>query len=127
MGTKGKIAGKITDKASGEPLVGASILVVGTTLGAATDVDGQYTILEVPPGTYTVQVSYIGYEKILVSGVRVYIDQTARVNVALEVQAIEAGDMIVVAERRIIKPDVATSVVAVASILRDCAGFSASC
>jgi outer membrane receptor protein involved in Fe transport len=112
-GTTGKIAGIVTDKASGEPLPGANVVVVGTTLGAAADLNGQYTILEVPPGTYSVQVSYLGYRKVTVEDVRVFIDQTARIDVALEPQAIEVGEAVIVAERTTIKPDVATSVAAV--------------
>jgi outer membrane receptor protein involved in Fe transport len=112
-GTTGKIDGTVTDKASGERLPGATIVVVGTTLGASADLNGQYTILYVPPGTYNVQVSFVGYRKVTISDVRVYIDQTARVDVALESQVIDVGELVVLAERRIIKPDVATSVVAV--------------
>lgn len=114
-GTTGKIAGIITDKNTGEPLIGANIIIVGTSLGAATDIEGRYTILEVPPGTYQVQVSYIGYAKTIVSDVRVYIDQTARVDITLESEAVEVGELVVVAERKVIKPDVATSVVSVSS------------
>jgi outer membrane receptor protein involved in Fe transport len=112
-GTTGKIAGTITDKATGESLPGANVIVVGTTLGAASDLNGRYTILYVPPGTYNVQVSFIGYRKVTISDVRVYIDQTARIDVALESEAIVAGEAVIVAERELIKPDVATSVVAV--------------
>ena len=50
-GETGKISGIIKDKTTGGPLMGASVIVVGTTLGAATDIEGQYTILYVPPGT----------------------------------------------------------------------------
>ncbi|MCL5021484.1 MAG: TonB-dependent receptor, partial [Bacteroidetes bacterium] len=114
-GTTGKIAGTITDKASGEPLPGANIVVVGTMLGASTDVNGQYTILEVPPGTYRLQVSFIGYRKTFVEDTRVYIDQTARVDVALESEAVQASEVVVLAERRLIKPDVATSVIAISA------------
>lgn len=112
-GTTGKIAGKITDKSTGEPLIGANVIISGTTSGAATDVNGQYTILDIPPGTYSLQVSYIGYRKTTVNDVRVFIDQTTRIDVALESEAIELGGMVIVAERKIIKPDVATSVVAI--------------
>jgi len=114
-GETGKIAGTITDKATGEPLPGANVLVTGTTLGGAADLNGQYTILEVPPGTYTIQVSFVGYRRVVVRDVRVFIDQTARVDAALESEAIETGEVVVEAERRVIKPDVATSVVAVSS------------
>lgn len=55
-GETGKIAGTITDKATGEHLPGANIVVMGTALGAASDLNGQYTILRVPPGTYSVHI-----------------------------------------------------------------------
>jgi outer membrane receptor protein involved in Fe transport len=112
-GTTGKVAGIITDKASGDPLPAANVIVVGTMLGAATDMNGEFTILSVPPGTYSVQVSYIGYGSVTVSDVRVYIDQTARVDIALETQAYEASATVVWAERTKIRKDVATSVVAI--------------
>jgi outer membrane receptor protein involved in Fe transport len=112
-GTTGKIAGVVTEKAGGASLPGANIVVEGTTLGAAADVHGQYTILYVPPGTYTVQIFAIGYKKVTINNVRVYIDQTARLDVALEEETIQMEEVVVVAERAIIKPDVATSVIAV--------------
>ena len=88
---------------------------MGTSLGTVSDINGQYTILFIPPGTYNVQISFIGYKKILIDNVRVFIDQTARVDVVLEQQAIEVGETVVIAERNTIKPDVATSVVAVSA------------
>ena len=112
-GTTGKIAGIVTDSETGEPLPGANVTVQGTTLGAAADMAGNYTILYVPPGEYSVQFSMIGYAKVTVTGVRVRIDQTARVNMVLQMEAIEGESVIVVADRNIIKPDVATSVVEV--------------
>ncbi|MDZ7261908.1 MAG: TonB-dependent receptor [candidate division KSB1 bacterium] len=111
-GTTGKIAGTVIDKKTGEPLPGANVVIVGTTLGAATDINGKYTILYVSPGLYDVQVSMIGYAKVMAKEVRVLIDQTARVDFALEMEVIEGEVVTVVAERTIIKPDVATSVVA---------------
>ena len=110
-GTTGKIAGMIKDKATGEPLIGANIVVIGTSLGAAADIEGQYSILYVPPGTYKVQVSFIGYETTIVNNVRVFIDQTARIDIILGQQTINADEVFIVAERSTMKPDVATSVV----------------
>ena len=115
-GTTGKIAGTVIDKETGDPLPGANVVIVGTALGAAADQDGQYTILHVPPGLYNVQVFVIGYTKVIVSVVRVRIDQTARVNFSLEVETIELGEVTIVAERTIINKDVATSVVAISDI-----------
>lgn len=114
-GTAGKITGIVTEKGTREPLLGANIVIVGTQLGATTDIDGRYTILDVPPGTYDIQISYIGFRKLKVSGVRVYIDQTARVDAELEAESIETPELIVVAERKAVKADVATSVVSLSS------------
>ena len=61
-GMTGKLAGRIT--ATGrkqEPLPGANVVVVGMRLGAATDADGRFTILNIPPGKISVKVSLIGY------------------------------------------------------------------
>jgi outer membrane receptor protein involved in Fe transport len=112
-GTTGKIAGILTDKESGKPLPGANIVILGTMLGASSDLDGQYTILHVPPGTYSIQVTFIGYKKVTINDVRIEIDQTTRVDFALEEETIEMDEIVVVAERDILKPDVATSVVSV--------------
>jgi len=109
-GTTGKLAGTITDKANGDALPGVNIIIVGTNLGAATDANGNYTILEIPPGTYDVQISYIGYRKVTVNEVRVFIDQTARIDIALEEETIQVGEVIITADRTTIRPDVATSV-----------------
>src|SRR3990172_5432850 len=79
-GTTGKIAGNVTDKKTGEPLPGTSIIVSGTMLGAASDINGNYTILNVPPGTYELQISFVGYQKATISDVRVFIDQTTRID-----------------------------------------------
>jgi outer membrane receptor protein involved in Fe transport len=111
-GTTGKIAGRILDKETSFPLPGVNVVVEGTTMGAATGVDGYFTILHVPPGLYTVHISMMGYANVSVSDVRVRIDQTARVDVALEMETITGIEVTVVAEKSIIKEDVATSVAA---------------
>jgi outer membrane receptor protein involved in Fe transport len=114
-GTTGKISGVVTDKATGEPLVGVIVLVVGTPQGSVTDIYGEYTILNVSPELHSLQISSLGYRKIVVNDVRVFIDQTARVNGALESQAMEMGEIVIVADHSNLKPDVATSVLAVSS------------
>jgi outer membrane receptor protein involved in Fe transport len=110
-GTTGKIAGIITDKATGEALIGVNILVVGTTLGAVSDFNGQYTILQSPPGTYSIQISSLGYRKIVVKEVKVNIDQTSRVDAALEPETIQLGETVVMATLKPVKPDVSSGVV----------------
>ena len=60
-GVTGKISGKVVDKKTGEPLTGATILVLKTNLGASAQMDGSYFIINIPPGTYSLQAQYMGY------------------------------------------------------------------
>lgn len=112
-GTTGKIAGKVVEKETGEPLPGANVIIKGTYMGAAADVDGHYTILNIPPGSYSVEVIMVGYAKIEVTDVRVNIDQSTKLNFELQSENIESEAITIVAEREILKKDVATSVVSV--------------
>ena len=70
-GITGKISGRVTDSGTGQPLIGANIIIEGTSLGAATDNDGYFVILSVPPTTYSVRVSMIGSADYVVDNVRV--------------------------------------------------------
>lgn len=65
-GNTGKIAGTVIDKQTGEALIGANVVIKGTNLGAAADLDGKYYILQVPPGKYEVVASFIGYHNMTV-------------------------------------------------------------
>lgn len=119
-GTTGKIAGVITDSETGEPLVGVNIQVVGTTFGAATDVDGTFVILNVPPGLYTLEFSFIGYQTVIVKEVRVNIDFTSRVNQKMEPTVIEGSTVEVIGERNpLVRQDLTNTKVAVTSETMD--------
>ena len=59
-GVTGKVSGKISDRSTGEPLIGANVMLLGSSLGSATDVNGVYHILNVPPGFYDLKVNMIG-------------------------------------------------------------------
>ena len=93
----GKIAGTVTDASTGEPLPGVNVQIEGTDMGAATNLDGQYTIINVPPGTYDVQFTYIGYATKVVTGVRASLDQTSTVNAQMSQTVIEGETVTVVA------------------------------
>lgn len=108
-GTKGKIAGKITDASTNEPLVGASVIVNGTTLGASTDVEGEYYIINVPPGIYTLTVRLMGYNPKAVEQVRVQVDLTTKVNVSLEQTTIQMAAVTVTTTRREVQKDLSSS------------------
>lgn len=109
-GTTGKIAGKVTDQETGEPLPGANVILEGTTRGAATGLDGSYVIVNVPPGLYTLRISMIGYADYVVQNLRVNIDLTTRIDAALESEVLTLGEEItVVAERPVVLKDVSSS------------------
>lgn len=109
-GTTGKIAGRVTDKDTGQPLPGVNVVLEGTTMGAATDTDGRYYILLVPPGTYTVTASILGYQTTKTTGVKVLIDLTTTVDFAPSSQVMELGqEFVVVADRPLIQRDGVTT------------------
>ena len=83
-GTTGKIAGSIRDANTGEPLIGANVILKGTYLGASTDVDGYFSIIDVPVGEYTLEVDIIGYKTVVYPDVKVLQGQTTKVNFKLE-------------------------------------------
>jgi len=114
-GTTGKISGVVTDKENGEPLPGANIIIEGTTMGAASDLKGQYIIINIPPGEYTLTARYMGYNPLIIEKVRVLIDQTTTVNFQMSLKTLELEEVTVVAERPVVKRDVATSVTHVSS------------
>lgn len=58
---KGNLSGSVTDSKTGEPLIGATVILEGTILGSSTDINGQFTIRNIPNETYNVTASYIGY------------------------------------------------------------------
>src|SRR3989339_365164 len=108
-GTTGKIAGKISDKSTGEALIGANILIVGTTLGASSDIDGNYFILNIPPGEYQIKASVISYSSFTIQKVRVSIDQTTKIDFELNPESIELGEVLVTAEKSIVRKDLTST------------------
>lgn len=80
----GTITGSVSDGATGESLPGATVLIKGTTLGAATDFDGNFTIKNVKAGTYVVDVQYISYTTKTIEKVIVIANQTTNLKVTLD-------------------------------------------
>ncbi|MCK4573895.1 MAG: carboxypeptidase-like regulatory domain-containing protein, partial [candidate division Zixibacteria bacterium] len=72
----GKITGTITDAESGDPIVGASVLLIGTSHGALTDMDGKFVITNVTQGTYTIKVTHLEFGTVEMTGVLVTADTT---------------------------------------------------
>ncbi len=104
--TTGKISGAVKDAKTGEPLIGANVLIEGTTMGSAANMNGHFDILNVPPGTYIVRASMIGYQTVRMTEVRVSLGLTTELEFQLPDAAIELGEEIVItAERPLVLRD----------------------
>jgi len=99
----GKLRGKVSDKETGDALIGATVAVDGTTLGAAADLNGDYIILRVGPGTYTVKASYIGYAPVAISNIKVSAGQTTTLDFKLPPASVEVGEVNIIAERPLVQ------------------------
>ncbi|NOY57499.1 MAG: TonB-dependent receptor plug domain-containing protein, partial [Calditrichaeota bacterium] len=104
-GTTGKVSGRVVDKTTSEPLPGANVTVEGTNLGASTDLFGNYSIINIPPGKYSLVFQYIGYAKLRVNNVNVSVDRTATQNVGLSMEALAGKEIVVEAQRPVIEID----------------------
>jgi len=96
----GTIKGHITDESTGEALIRVNVIITGTTIGAAADLDGNYTITKVPAGTYTLVFSLISYQTVTKDDIAVIADQTLQLDVELSVTAVELGNVTVYAASR---------------------------
>jgi hypothetical protein len=98
-GTTGTIRGRVTDAATGRSLPYANVSVRGTASGPVTNTDGVYVISDVTAGSYTMQVSYMGYRTAKKSRVRVSVGRVERVDFALDPVEVMADEVIIEAER----------------------------
>ncbi len=110
----GRIAGKITDVETGQPLPGANVTIVGTMMGAAADGDGEYYILNIPPGRYELRASMIGYEALVVTDVIVNAGRTTNIDFELIDEVFELGEVVVQA----VRPDVERDKTSTSHIVR---------
>jgi outer membrane receptor protein involved in Fe transport len=88
---KGIIRGKITDAETGESLIGATILIEGTTTGASADLDGNYSIENLGPGTYAIVCQFISYEAKKIEGIVIAPNQVIIQNFVMGSSAIDLG------------------------------------
>lgn len=110
----GKIAGTITEAANGNPLPGANVLITGTRMGAAADANGEYFILNVPPGKYDLRANMIGFEATVVVQVIVNAGRTTNIDFKLVQEVLEGEEVIVQA----VRPDVELDKTSTSAIVR---------
>ncbi len=95
----GKISGTVKDASSGEPLPGVNVQIAGTQMGAVTNVQGQYFILNVPPGNCTLKFSFMGYTSQEIQNVKAALDVTTTVDAALK-QTMLQGEVVTVVAKQ---------------------------
>ncbi len=105
----GKIVGTVSDKENGEALLGANVLIEGTSFGAATNENGDFVILSVPPGTYTIKARYIGFREVEIQNIKVSVNLTTEVNFELPTESYTTDIVTVVAPKPLIRKNVTNS------------------
>jgi outer membrane receptor for ferrienterochelin and colicin len=108
-GTTGKLTGKATDAKTNEALPFVNITIIGTSLGAATDIDGNYVILNIPPGKYNVRAQSVGYQPVLMQNISISIDLTTKLDFSLTSSTVELQAVIVQGRQDQVKKDVTSS------------------
>jgi outer membrane receptor protein involved in Fe transport len=108
--TTGKIRGTVIDRETGEPLVGANVTIEATTLGAACDVNGEFIVLSVPPGTYSLRATYVGYRTMTIRNVNVTGGLTTEANFSLESEAIPGPAIEIIAEPPLINKNATNTI-----------------
>jgi len=113
-GITGKLAGRVLDRQK-QALPGANVVILGTSLGGATDLEGYYTIINIPPGTYRVQFSYVGYQSVVVQNILMSADKTTTQNAELAEETITTETVVVTAQRPVVETNLTSSVATVTS------------
>ncbi|MEN8191294.1 MAG: TonB-dependent receptor [Bacteroidota bacterium] len=104
-GVTGKITGTIKDADTDEPLIGANVILEGTTFGSSTDLDGSFFILNIPPGKYNLIVSYIGFQKQTITEIEVFSDRTTKQDIFLRSVSISTDEVVISGKRPPIEMD----------------------
>ncbi len=104
-GTTGKIVGTVTDSETKEPIPGAVVELLGTTIGANTDMDGRYVIVNIPVGTYSLKARMMGYESVTITNVKSIMDLTTTINFKIKPTVLISEGITVTAKRQMVIPD----------------------
>ncbi len=108
--TTGKIAGKVFDAETNEPLIGANIVVEGTNYGAASNIDGEFYIINIPPGKYNVRISMVGFTPVTFKDVVVSVNRTSSVETKLKIDDYSLDEIVVSVDAVTKKKDQTSSV-----------------
>jgi len=118
-GLTGKIHGKVTDKQKGESLAGVNLILKGWSdgktydleraMGAVSDGQGEYFVLNIPPGKYSLTARMVGYQPVQYTNIAVSMDRTIELNFQLSSTVLEGEQVSVVAKREVVQADISSS------------------
>lgn len=118
-GTTGILEGTIKDKSTGEFVIGANVLVLGTRQGASTGVSGYYQIPNLRAGVYDIRISAVGYQPVIYRNVTIVPDLRTKLSVELVPSALELQEIEVIAERPLVQRDVTATMYTVTDVKID--------
>lgn len=107
----GKISGRVTVAGTEEALPGVNVIIPGTAYGGVTGLEGEYFIIGLPPATYTVRASMVGFGQVVVEGVQVQTGRTTLLDIELNEETLGGEEVVVTAERPAVQRDETESVV----------------
>lgn len=108
--TTGKISGKISDAMTGTALIGTTIVIENSNWGATSDINGEYFIINIPPGSYNLKVSMIGFETVILKEVNVSVNRTTAANFKLNETVIQGKEVLITADKISNKKDQTSSI-----------------
>jgi len=81
--TTGKLTGKISDIITSEPLIGVNVMLMGTDFGAASDIEGDFFLINIPPGSYDISINMMGYKSTIIENLQISVNRTTPLSMAL--------------------------------------------
>lgn len=109
-GTTGSLKGKVGNASDGSPVVGANVVLLGSKMGAASDINGVYYVTNIPAGTYSVRVTAVGYKSATLTNLRISADLLTEQGFTLAETAVQGEEVTILAERPLIQLDKTASV-----------------
>jgi outer membrane receptor for ferrienterochelin and colicin len=118
-GTTGILEGTIKDKTTGEPIVGASVIVVGTLFGASSGGNGYYQIANLRAGVYDIRFSAVGHQPVIYRDITIVPDLRTKLSVLLLASDIELNAIKVLAEKPLVQQDITATLYSVTDVKID--------
>jgi len=100
FGQTGAIKGVVIDKKNKETIIGANVVISGTTIGKSTDLNGEFILDKLQPGKYTLKISFISYTTVEVKDIKVESNKTTNIKVEIEEKSTSLQGVTVVERKR---------------------------